>query len=123
VTKAAHLRRLIEEGRGPVLTAGAHDGLGAVLAERAGYRAIWASGLEISAAHAVPDVGLLGISDYLAAARIMNQACALPVIADCRELKVSRPQIPRPSRPLCLRPCPHLCHLSRRPAANAGAVG
>ncbi|WP_415853745.1 isocitrate lyase/phosphoenolpyruvate mutase family protein [Sinomonas sp. G460-2] len=83
MTKAAHLRRLIEEGRGPVLTAGAHDGLGAVLAERAGYRAIWASGLEISAAHALPDAGLLGISDYLAAARIMNQACGLPVIADC----------------------------------------
>jgi phosphoenolpyruvate phosphomutase len=83
MTKAAHLRSLIREGRAPVLTAGAHDGLGAVLAERAGYRAVWASGLEVSAAHAVPDVGLLGISDYLAAARIMNQACGLPVIADC----------------------------------------
>lgn len=83
MTKAALLRRLIQEGRGPVLTAGAHDGLGAALAERAGYRAVWASGLEISASHAVPDTGLLGISDYLAAARIMNQACALPVIADC----------------------------------------
>lgn len=83
MTKAAHLRRLVEEGAGPILTAGAHNGLGAVLAERAGYRAVWASGLEISAAHAIPDVGLLGIGDYLAAARIMNQACSLPVIADC----------------------------------------
>jgi phosphoenolpyruvate phosphomutase len=82
-TKAAALRGMIGAGRPPVLVAGAHDGLGAVLAERAGYHAVWASSFAISAAHALPDAGLLGMTDFLHAARIMNAACALPVIADC----------------------------------------
>jgi phosphoenolpyruvate phosphomutase len=74
---------MIEERSAPLLTAGAHDGIGAVMAERAGYQAVWASGFEISAAHGLPDAGLLGMSDYLNAARIINSACAVPVIADC----------------------------------------
>lgn len=82
-SKAAALRGMIGKGRPPVLVAGAHDGLGAVLAEKAGYGAIWASSFAISAAHALPDAGLLGLTDFLHAARLMNAACRLPVIADC----------------------------------------
>lgn len=82
-SKAAALRPLIEAGGPPVLVAGVHDGLGAVLAERAGYQALWASSFAISAAHALPDAGLLGATDFLHAARMMNAASALPVIADC----------------------------------------
>ncbi|MEO7015593.1 MAG: isocitrate lyase/phosphoenolpyruvate mutase family protein [Leifsonia sp.] len=82
MSKAAHLRDLLGAGR-PVLAAGAHNGIGAALADRAGYDAVWASGLEISAAHGVPDIGLLGLADFLQAARTMDKACSLPVIADC----------------------------------------
>lgn len=82
ISKATRLRQLIEFER-PVLTAGAHDGLGAVLAERVGYDAVWASGFGISAARGLPDAGLLGLADYLHAATMMNSACNLPVIVDC----------------------------------------
>lgn len=83
ITKAAALRSVLSHRGRPVLVAGVHDGLGAVLAEKAGYHAVWASSFAISAAHALPDAGLLGLSDFLAAARIMDTACGIPVIADC----------------------------------------
>lgn len=82
-SKAAALRELIAPGRAPVLVAGVHDGLGGLLAERAGYQALWASSFAISAAHALPDAGLLGATDFLHAARVMDAAVRLPVIADC----------------------------------------
>ncbi len=81
--KARQLRALINADDSPVLVVGAHDGLGAAIAQKAGYQAVWASGLEISASQALPDAGLLGMSDFLHAARIINAACDLPVIADC----------------------------------------
>lgn len=82
MTKANELRSMVGSGK-PVLTAGAHNGLGAILAERSGYHAVWASSFEISAAHGLPDAGLLGMSDYLKVARELDHACGLPVIADC----------------------------------------
>jgi phosphoenolpyruvate phosphomutase len=63
--------------------AGAHDALSAVIAEQAGFDAIWASGFGISACKAVPDLSLLGMGEYLQAAREMAAACSLPVLADC----------------------------------------
>lgn len=83
VGKAATLRARIRQGGPPVLVAGVHDGLGAVLAERAGYHAVWASSFGISAAQALPDAGLLGLTDFLTVARTMEAACRIPVIADC----------------------------------------
>lgn len=80
--KSAALRRALA-GDAPVLAVGAHDGLGARLVERAGFHAVWASGLEISASAGLPDAGLLGVESLLAAAVEMDLACALPVIADC----------------------------------------
>ena len=79
--KAARLRRLLE-GAEAVLAAGAHDGLSARLVEEAGFHAVWASGFEISASHAVPDANILTMSEALGAARDINEACGLPVVAD-----------------------------------------
>jgi phosphoenolpyruvate phosphomutase len=81
-TKSKALRRLL---RSPRVTrvAGANDGLSAVLAERNGFDAIWASGLGISAAHAVPDASILTMRELLDAATVMDAASSLPVIADC----------------------------------------
>jgi phosphoenolpyruvate phosphomutase len=61
---------------------GAHDGLTAILAERAGFDAIWAGGLGISLAHGVPDAGILTMTERLADAVRMKRACELPIIAD-----------------------------------------
>ncbi len=76
------LRRLLAGGR-PVLAAGAHNGLTARLAQEAGFDALWASGFEISASHAVPDANILTMSEALDAARDIREASRLPVIADC----------------------------------------
>jgi phosphoenolpyruvate phosphomutase len=62
---------------------GVSDGLGARLAERAGFEALWASGFAISASHGVPDAGVLTMKEMLDAAVIIGDASALPVIADC----------------------------------------
>jgi phosphoenolpyruvate phosphomutase len=82
MTKAALLRQMFDSDE-MVYTVGAHNGLGAALAARAGFHAVWASSFEISAARALPDAGLLGMSDFLEAARQINDVCPLPVIADC----------------------------------------
>ncbi|UED88007.1 isocitrate lyase/phosphoenolpyruvate mutase family protein [Streptomyces profundus] len=62
---------------------GVHDGFTALLAGRHSYDALWVSGLGISAAHGLPDAGILSMADFLAAARIADRASRLPVIADC----------------------------------------
>lgn len=80
--KATALRRLLAGGR-PVLAMGAHDGMGARLAEQAGFDAVWASGFEISASRGLPDANLVAMSENLEAARWMNEAASVPVIADC----------------------------------------
>jgi phosphoenolpyruvate phosphomutase len=61
---------------------GAHDGLTAVLAERYGFDALWASGLAISASHGLPDSGILTYTEVHAAAVQMRHASSLPIIAD-----------------------------------------
>ena len=68
---------------GPVLVAGAHNGLSARLVEEAGFDAIWASGFEISASYAVPDANILTMAENLEAARAINTSTKIPVIADC----------------------------------------
>ncbi|MFG2985027.1 isocitrate lyase/phosphoenolpyruvate mutase family protein [Streptomyces sp. NPDC048258] len=80
--RALVLREAFEQGR-LIKVAGAHDGLSGRLAEEAGFDALWASGLEISAAHGLPDVSLLGMSEYLSGASAMQQAVSIPVVADC----------------------------------------
>jgi phosphoenolpyruvate phosphomutase len=81
-SRAAALREAFADGR-LVRAAGAHDGLSARLAEEAGFDAVWASGLEISAAHGLPDVSLLGMAEYLSAAVAMQRSVTTPVVADC----------------------------------------
>jgi phosphoenolpyruvate phosphomutase len=76
------LGRLLSEDR-VHLVAGAHDALGARLAERHGFDAVWAGGLGISAAHGVPDDSILTMTEFLEAAIVMSEACGLPVVADC----------------------------------------
>jgi phosphoenolpyruvate phosphomutase len=82
VSKAQQLRAALA-GEGPVMAIGGHDGLSARLAEEAGFGAVWASGLEISTSAAVPDANILTMTDFLRAAREMNSATRLPIIADC----------------------------------------
>ncbi len=80
--KTTKLRELF--GSKPILRiVGAHDGLGAKLIERNGFDGVWASGLEISASHGVPDANILSMTEHLTAASVMNDATLLPILCDC----------------------------------------
>jgi phosphoenolpyruvate phosphomutase len=80
--QAKRLRELFK-GAGIVRIMGAHDALGAKLVEKAGFDGVWASGLEISTAHAVPDANILTMSEFLDASESMADAVHIPVVSDC----------------------------------------
>src|SRR5438270_4372807 len=77
-----NLSRILTQKRN-LLLIGAHDGMGGVLGERAGFDAIWASGFEISASHGLPDANILDMTAQLSASCQINDAVTIPVIADC----------------------------------------
>ncbi len=79
---ARQLRELLARP-GIVRLMGAHDPLGALVAERAGFDGVWSSGFELSAACGVPDAGILTMTEQLAAAESMAYVVSVPVVADC----------------------------------------
>ncbi|HEX7126772.1 MAG TPA: isocitrate lyase/phosphoenolpyruvate mutase family protein [Thermodesulfobacteriota bacterium] len=81
--KASALRALLAQP-GAAIAIGAHDALSARLAEEAGFPVVWASSFTVAAAQrAMPDMNLLTMTENLDAARYMNDAVGVPVIADC----------------------------------------
>ncbi|MEU9084681.1 isocitrate lyase/phosphoenolpyruvate mutase family protein [Streptomyces sp. NPDC048357] len=79
---ARQLRELFARP-GTVRIIGAHNPLGARLAERAGFDGVWSSGLEVSASQGVPDTDILTMSELLATASSLAAAVEVPVVADC----------------------------------------
>ena len=50
-----------------IVAVGAHDGLTATLAERAGFEAVYAGGYSVAAHnHGLPDIGLVGLAAIVA---------------------------------------------------------
>ncbi len=82
MTKAAELRAKLQGDR-PVYVMGAHNALSAKIAEKNGFDAIWASGLEISASYGVPDANILTMTQYLEKSAEMNEAVSIPIVSDC----------------------------------------
>jgi phosphoenolpyruvate phosphomutase len=80
--QASRLRALFARS-GAIRLMGAHDALGARMAERAGFDGVWSSSFELSASHGVPDAGLVTMTEQLAAAQSMSCAVGIPVVADC----------------------------------------
>ena len=79
--RARQLRRIL--GRKALVTAmAAHNPLTGLLAEQAGFDAIWASGFELSASLGIPDAGIVSPGDHLEMTRRIVQRTAIPVIAD-----------------------------------------
>ena len=76
---------LMEKLRGKqfVKVCGAFDVMSAKLAEINGFDAIWASGFGISSARALPDAGIITMTELLDAVTFMAEACDIPIIADC----------------------------------------
>ncbi len=78
---AARLRELLR-AKGTA-TVGAHDGMSAILAKRAGFEALYLSGAALSASMALPDLGLLTLDDVTRRSREVVRASGLPLIVDC----------------------------------------
>lgn len=67
---------------GPVAIPGVFNPLTARLAERIGFRAVYLSGGALSAGNGVPDIGLLSVTEFVAAAQLTAQATRLPLLCD-----------------------------------------
>ncbi len=80
-TPRDRLRARLDPAR-PAIAMSAHNALSAKLAAEAGFDAIWGSGFELSAAHAVPDASILSWETHLAAMRAMIEVQPAPVVAD-----------------------------------------
>ncbi|QCS64588.1 phosphonopyruvate hydrolase [Achromobacter denitrificans] len=81
MNRNARFRQKLQD---PVLThaMSAHNPLSAKLAAEAGFDAIWGSGFELSASHAVPDANILSPSQHLDMMRAIAAAVDVPLIAD-----------------------------------------
>jgi phosphoenolpyruvate phosphomutase len=66
-----------------VKVCGAFDVMSAKLAETNEFDAVWASGFGISSTRALPDAGIITMTELLDAVTFMADACNIPVIADC----------------------------------------
>jgi methylisocitrate lyase len=67
---------------GPVAIPGVFNPLAARMAERVGFRAVYLSGGALSAGSGVPDIGLLGATEFAQAAQLTARATALPLLCD-----------------------------------------
>jgi 2-methylisocitrate lyase-like PEP mutase family enzyme len=77
-----NLRERLSDSR-IVVAIGAHDGLTATLAQRAGVEAIYQGGYAVAAHHhGLPDIGLVGLSDVAESLRRMTAVADVPVIVD-----------------------------------------
>lgn len=81
-TYSSLLRQKLEE-KPIVKIGGAFDAMSAKLVELNNFDGIWAGSFAISATHALPDASILTMTEFLAVASNMVDACNIPVIADC----------------------------------------
>src|SRR5262245_33083244 len=67
---------------GPVLVPVVSNALVARIAERQAFKAVYLSVAALSASHALPDVGLVTLTEFAAAAQSITQATSLPLVCD-----------------------------------------
>jgi methylisocitrate lyase len=78
----ARLRSALKAER-PLQVVGTINAYSALLAERAGFRAIYLSGAGVAnASHGVPDLGLTSLNDVCEDIRRITQATGLPLLVD-----------------------------------------
>ena len=81
-TAGARLRSALEVER-PLQVVGTINAYAALLAQRAGFRAIYLSGAGVAnASFGLPDLGITGLGDVCEDVRRISGACALPLLVD-----------------------------------------
>jgi methylisocitrate lyase len=66
----------------PIAVPGVFNALVGRIAERIGFQAVYLSGAALSASTALPDVGLLTLTEFVEAARAIATATRLPLLCD-----------------------------------------
>jgi methylisocitrate lyase len=61
---------------------GAHLGIAALLAKKAGFEALYMSGAAMTATMGIPDLGMITVDDVAWHIRQVSRACGLPVLVD-----------------------------------------
>jgi len=76
--------RLAELWRQPGIVAipGAHNALAALIAKKAGFKALYLSGAALTASLGLPDLGVLGLDELCFFTRAITRAAALPLVVD-----------------------------------------
>ena len=82
MTKSEVLRKDLES-KSILKVGGAFDAMSAKLVETSGFDAVWSGSFAISATHALPDASILTMTEFLNASSNMEEACDIPIIADC----------------------------------------
>ena len=82
MSKSRILRELIVS-KSIVRVGGAFDAMSAKLVEISGFDAVWAGSFAISATYGLPDASILTMTEFLNVTSNMNEACQIPIIADC----------------------------------------
>ena len=82
MTKSEALRKDLES-KSILKVGGAFDAMSAKLVETGGFDAVWSGSFAISATHALPDASILTMTEFLNASSNMEEACDIPIIADC----------------------------------------
>src|SRR4051794_29126009 len=78
----SRLRAAVEPER-PLQVVGTINAYCAMLAQRAGFRAIYLSGAGVAnASFGLPDLGVTTLNDVLEDARRITRACELPLLVD-----------------------------------------
>ncbi|HJS97230.1 MAG TPA: isocitrate lyase/phosphoenolpyruvate mutase family protein [Solirubrobacteraceae bacterium] len=79
-----------------VVAVGAHDGLTATLAQRAGFEAVYHGGYAVAAHHhGLPDIGLVGLGEVSASLLRMTAVADVPVLVDADTGYGSEPGVKR----------------------------
>ncbi len=79
-----------------VIAVGAHDGLTATLAERAGFEAVYHGGYAVAAHHhGLPDIGLVGLGEVAASLLRMTAVASIPAVVDADTGYGSEPGVRR----------------------------
>jgi methylisocitrate lyase len=80
-TPGERFRAAVQE-EAPLQVVGAINAYHALLAERAGFRALYLSGGGLAAVLGLPDLGITTLDDLLIDVRRVTDACALPMLVD-----------------------------------------
>lgn len=80
LSPGARLRQAMAAG--PVMLPGVFNPLIAHLAERAGFQGVYLSGAALSASMALPDVGLVTLTEFVSMAKAITDATTLPLVCD-----------------------------------------